>query len=88
MINKLNNDTLYYLLNFLTNYDIMMMLQVSKEINQELIRMEIEDFMNYREHPIVFNQCDNYCALCNQGIIIYNKENKNEDFKFIICNHS
>tara|TARA_B110000483_G_C18206952_1_gene548338 strand:+ start:6814 stop:7113 length:300 start_codon:yes stop_codon:yes gene_type:complete len=88
MITKLNYDMLFYALKFLPNHEIMNMFIICKELNKILNKEVMLEYMSYRDHPIVFNQNDNYCMKCNQGIIIFNDEDKSDELKYIICNHS
>ena len=59
--------------------------QAMLEINKKLPIENLIHFMNYRYHPIVFNIFDNYCLLCNQGIIFYNEDEKLDSIQ---CNHN
>ena len=88
MITKLNYDMIFCILEFLPNHEIMSIFSVCKEINKMFNIEYIKEYMSYRDHPIVFNKFDNYCGLCNQGIIIYNDEDKDDKLNYIICNHS
>lgn len=88
MINNFNYDMLFYIIQFLPNHEIMNIFSICKELNQRLNKNALLEYMSYREHPIVFNIHDNYCMLCNQGIIIFNDEDKSDELNYIICNHS
>lgn len=84
MIDKLYSDALNYIIEFLTNHEIMEFIYVNKTIYRMLDIDRLKDYMSYREHPIVFNTFDNYCFICNQGLIFLDDEiNSN----IIICNH-
>lgn len=82
MINKLYYELLFNILEFLPNHEIMDFLCINKEINNMFKVKDIIEFMSYRSHPIVFNKIDNYCMICNQGLIFLS-DNKS----IIICNH-
>ena len=84
MLNKLPSECLFEIIEFLYNHEIMNILTLNKKINQLLPVNRIEEYMSYRVHPLVFNKHDNYCVVCNQGLIFYNEEEKIEN---IICNH-
>ena len=84
MIDKLYSDVLNYIVEFLPNHEIMEFIYVSKTIYRMLDIDRLKDYMSYRVHPIVFNTLDNYCFICNQGLIFLDDEiNSN----IIICNH-
>ena len=84
MIDRLYSDVLNYILEFLPNHEIMEFIYVNKTICKMLDVDRLKDYMSYRVHPIVFNTLDNYCFICNQGLIFLDDEiNSN----IIICNH-
>ena len=83
-MNQLNTDILNYTLEFLTNEEIMNFIYVNKEIYKLFDKKKIFEFMNTRNHPIVFNNNDVYCLYCNQGLIFLD----DEIHKYHIqCNH-
>ena len=85
MINDLDKYIILEIYDYLYNHEIMIMYQISNEINKKLPIENLIHFMNYRYHPIVFNIFDNYCLLCNQGIIFYNEDEKLDSIQ---CNHN
>jgi len=85
MINKLNNDNLYNILEFLYNHEVMDFIFINKKIYNQIDKKYILDFMSYRDHPLVFNSLDRYCLLCNQGIVFMSDTN---DIDIINCNHN
>ena len=85
MINKIDKFIILEIYDYLYNHEIMIMYQISNEINKKLPIENLIHFMNYRYHPIVFNIFDNYCFTCNQGIILYNEDEKIDTIQ---CNHN
>ena len=84
MIENLNFDLIYSIIKFLPNHEIMEFIYLNKDIYKMFDKNKLIEFMNFREHPIVFNSLDNYCVICNQGLIFLDDEiNSN----VIICNH-
>jgi len=59
---------------YLLNHEIMNVMCTSKSMYRKIPFYEILDFMNYRVHPLVINKFDQYCMLCNQGLIILDDE--------------
>ena len=84
MIDKLYSDALNYIVEFLPNHEIMEFIYVNKTIYKMLDVNRLIDYMSYRKHPIVFNILDNYCFICNQGLIFLD-DDINSDI--IRCNH-
>jgi len=83
-MNKLNTDVLQYTIDFLTNEEIMNFIYVNKEIRNLFDKKKIFEFMNTRNHPIVFNKNDIYCLYCNQGLIFLNDDIHENSIR---CNH-
>ena len=84
MINKLNFDLLFEVFKFLPNHEIMEFIYINKKINKMFDVSKLIEFMEERSHPVVFNILDNYCFICNQGLIFLNDFNKSN---FICCYH-
>lgn len=84
MIDKLYSDALNYIVEFLPNHEIMEFIYVNKTIYRMLDIDRLKDYMSYRVHPIVFNTLDNYCFICNQGLIFLDDEINSD---IIRCNH-
>ena len=82
MLLNLNDDILYYLISFLFNEDIFKINKISKKFYILVKNTNFIEYINYRDHPLVFNKFDTYCNLCNLGIYLIN-----ENIKFIKCNH-
>ena len=82
-MNNLCDDLNLYILEFLDNESIFN-IRVNKYYNQLVTSDNFIDFLQYREHPMVFNLIDNLCTKCNIGIIIINNE---DDISIIRCNH-
>ena len=84
MINKFNIDLLFEIIEFLPNHEIMEFIYINKNIHKILDTNKLIDFMENREHPLVINKLDNYCFICNQGLIFLNDDINS---KYINCNH-
>ena len=82
-MNNLCDDLNLYILEFLDNESIFN-IRVNKYYNQLVTSDNFIDFLQYREHPMVFNLIDNLCTKCNIGIIIINDHN---DISIMQCNH-
>ena len=72
-----------YIIDFLDNESIFNISNIDKYYNQLVTTDEFIDYLQYREHPIVFNLIDNLCTKCNIGIIIISED----DISIIRCNH-
>lgn len=84
MIENLNFDLINSIVKFLPNHEIMEFIYLNKDIYKMFDKKKLIEFMSFREHPIVFNSLDNYCIICNQGLIFLDDDiNSN----VIICNH-
>ena len=84
MINKLNFDLLFEIIKFLPNHEIMELIYINKNIYKMFNVKKLIEYMENREHPLVINKVDNYCFICNQGLIFLNDDINSE---YIICNH-
>lgn len=84
MIDKLNFDLLNYTIEYLPNHEIMEFIYINKVIYKMFNIKKLIDFMSFRKHPIVFNIIDNYCFMCNQGLIFLGDDINND---IIRCNH-
>ena len=83
-MNNLCDDLNLYIIDFLDNESIFNISNIDKYYNGLVTTDEFIDYLQYREHPIVFNLIDNLCFKCNIGIIIIDQDN---DFSIIRCNH-
>lgn len=84
MLIQLPNECILKIIEYLYNHEIMDLFHHIKEIKNIISMTYLEEFMSYRTHPLVFNKFDNYCVLCNQGLIFYNEE---DNIYNIQCNH-
>ncbi len=82
-MNNLCDDLNLYIIDFLDNESIFNISNIDKYYNQLVTTDEFIDYLQYREHPIVFNLIDNLCTKCNIGIIIISED----DISIIRCNH-
>ena len=83
-MNNLCDDLNLYIIDFLDNESIFNISNIDKYYNGLVTTDEFIDYLQYREHPIVFNLIDILCIKCNIGIIILDQEN---DISIIRCNH-
>ena len=82
-MNNLCDDLNLYIIDFLDNESIFNISNIDKYYNGLVTTDEFIDYLQYREHPIVFNLIDNLCTKCNIGIIIISED----DISIIRCNH-
>jgi len=82
-MNNLCDDLNLYIIDFLDNESIFNISNIDKYYNGLVTTDEFIDYLQYREHPIVFNLIDNLCTKCNIGIIIISED----DLSIIRCNH-
>ena len=82
-MNNLCADLNLYIIDFLDNESIFNISNIDKYYNGLVTTDEFIDYLQYREHPIVFNLIDNLCTKCNIGIIIISED----DISIIRCNH-
>lgn len=66
MIDRLCIDLIYNIIEYLPNHEIMEIIFINKEIYNTIDKRIINEYMSYREHPLVFNKNDIYCVKCNQ----------------------
>ena len=83
-MNKLCDDLNLCIIEFLDNESIYNISYLNKYYNRLVTEPDFIEYLQYREHPIVFNVIDNLCTKCNIGIIIINDNN---DFSIMRCNH-
>ncbi len=82
-MNNLCDDLNLYIIDFLDNESIFNISNIDKYYNGLVTTDKFIDYLQYREHPIVFNLIDNLCTKCNIGIIIISED----DLSIIRCNH-
>ena len=82
-MNNLCDDLNLCIIEFLDNESIFNLGYVNTYYNRLVTTDEFIDYLQYREHPIVFNLIDNLCTKCNIGIIIISED----DISIIRCNH-
>ena len=83
-MNKLCDDLNLCIIEFLDNESVFNMSYLNNYYNRLITEQDFIEYLQYREHPIVFNIIDNLCTKCNIGIIIINNE---DDISIIRCNH-
>ena len=83
-MNNLCDDLNLCIIEFLDNESVFNLSYLNKYYNRLVTEEDFIEYLQYREHPIVFNIIDNLCTKCNIGIIIINDEN---DLSIIRCNH-
>ena len=83
MLENLPNDLLYIIFSKLQNFDIITLIQVNKEIKNVIKSDFFISYLLRRSHPMVFNQNDTYCHICNLHIYRINDKNTT----FLKCKH-
>ena len=66
---------------YLPNEDILKLNKLCKYIKEYTNNKMFINEILYRKHPLVFNQIDNYCNICNIGLYIL------DDLDVIRCKH-
>jgi hypothetical protein len=66
---NLPNELIRHIIYFLHNDDIFNMYKTCNIHKQILNDKIVIEYLNHRNHPIVFNLLDNFCLLCNLRII-------------------
>lgn len=80
-INKLPDDLIYYIYEYLLNEDIFKMNIIDKKHHNLINKEHFKEFLLYRDHPLIFNVLHNLCGACNLSLIILN------DCEFAFCSH-
>lgn len=83
-MNNLYDDLNLSIIEFLDNESVFNISYLNKYYNSLVTERDFIEYLQYREHPIVFNVIDNLCTKCNIGIIIINEHN---DISISRCNH-
>jgi len=83
-MNKLCDDLNLCIIEFLDNESVFNVSYLNKYYNRLVTEQDFIEYLQYREHPIVFNIIDNLCTKCNIGIIIISDDN---DISIMQCNH-
>ena len=83
-MNKLCDDLNFCIIEFLDNESVFNISYLNKYYNRLVTQQDFIEYLQYREHPIVFNIIDNLCTKCNIGIIIINDHS---DISIMRCNH-
>lgn len=84
-MNNLYDDLNLYIIEFLDNESVFNISYLNKYYNKLVTTDSFVEYLQYRNHPMVFNFLDNLCIKCNIGIIIINEDN---DLSIIRCNHT
>lgn len=83
-MNDLCDDLNLYITEFLDNESIFNVSYINKYYNRLVTTDDFIQYLQYRQHPLVFNLIDNLCIKCNIGIIIIGME---DEISIIRCNH-
>lgn len=67
----------------LYNEDIINLSIVSKRFNKILTEEDFKDYLLTRKHPVVFNNFDRFCNVCNFSPILWD----DMKIKYIHCKH-
>ena len=65
MLDHIPNDLLYIIFSKLENFDIISLIQINKQIKNVIKTDFFISYLLRRRHPIIFNQYDTYCRICN-----------------------
>ena len=79
-----SDDLVTYIFKYLSNEDVYKVSYLCKYYYNLLTSKYFIEYINKRYHPIVFNILDNYCGLCNRGIVCINFV---ENLEIIHCLH-
>jgi len=82
-MSELLSDLWMMILEFCDNETIYNSRFLSRQIYNIIFSTFFQEYISYRYHPITFNIIDNYCTICNTGIIILDDE-----LEILRCNHS
>ena len=82
-MNKLDETLIKQIINFSSNEDIFKIEKINKFFNS-LFDKKYRDYLKYRWQPLVFNQYDNRCNVCNIKPFFF----INDPFNFIKCKHN
>lgn len=67
---KVSNDLISYIFSYLSNYDAFKLRLLSIEYKKLAYSSWFFNYIKYRNHPVVFNNIDNICYICNTKTII------------------
>lgn len=83
-MNNIPDDLIFEIYTFLPNYDVLNFYKINERFSKLFNEYDLMLHSLNRDHPIVFNACDNYCYKCNLklSIITFDKE-----FTHISCKH-
>ena len=83
-MDKLPDEILIYTFKFLNNEDIYNVSYLCKLYYKLLTTKFFINYMNNRYHPVIFNILDNFCNLCNRGLVFIELK---DDFNIDRCYH-
>ncbi len=83
LLNSIPDDVLYIIFSKLYNYEISVLFSLNKRIRELIKRDFFIKYLLRRKHPLVFNNNDLFCKICNLNICRLNDKNK----LIIRCNH-
>ena len=79
---NLCEDLIKEILDYLPNEDIFNMSLLNNYNNKLITEKSYIEHIIYRSHPVVFNNIDNFCSICNLKLIFLCDLNN-----IIRCNH-
>lgn len=74
-------ELMYYIFYYLENQDVYKLRLLNKHCKKMAYNPWFFNYIKYRPHPIIFNQFDNYCNICNTTISFFS------DYKVSRCSH-
>lgn len=83
-MNQIPEEIILYISSFLHNEDIYNLSYISNYFYNTLTQSFFIDYINHRYHPVIFNILDNFCYICNRGIVCFNMDKK---LDIDYCNH-
>ena len=83
-MNKIPEEIIIHICKYLHNEDIYNLSYISHLYYNTLTSAFFINYIDNRYHPMVFNIFDNFCYICNRGIICLNFE---EDLETNSCSH-
>ena len=83
-MNTISEELIICISKYLCNEDIYNLSYISKFYYNTLTSYFFINYIDTRYHPIVFNIFDNFCYICNRGIVCINFK---DDFNIINCSH-
>ena len=82
MFLRLPREIKYEILEYLNNEELYELQKWNKCLHELIHSSYFKEYLQYRDHPIVFNKHDNLCNICNLKFFIVDLS-----LNFSTCNH-